>query len=77
MGRKSFAVQEVEQLKEMVRHTLNLCDVCEGCDLMRSIKEIEGKAWQEHRQGIQYIVHRCNSFKRDPRKRKIAPKIEV
>ena len=73
MGRKSFAIKEVEQLKEMVKFSINLCDVCQGCKLKDAMIAAETDAWKDHRQGIQQSIYRCNSFKKDPRKRKIAP----
>lgn len=75
MGRRSFAIQEVEQLKQLSRHTLNLCDVCTGCSLQKKIKDMETEAWKAHRQGVQTITYRCNSFTPDSSKRRISPVI--
>jgi len=75
MGRRSYAVQPVEQLKGMVKHTLNLCDACVGCDLRNKVIALETEAWKKHRQGVQSLTYRCNSFSPDPTKRRISPPI--
>jgi len=74
MGRQSYAIKEVEQLKDMVKHSLSLCDVCLGCELRSKLSTEETNAWQKHRQGIQLSVYRCNSFRPNPKKRRIMPK---
>ena len=75
MGRKSYVVRPVEQLKSLSAHTLNLCDVCKGCTLMEGMKELEKAAWKQHRQGIKTMTYRCNSFTPDQSRRKVAPPI--
>ena len=74
MGRQSFVIKEVEQLKDMLKHSFSLCDVCLGCNLQTKVRDAETTAWQDHRQGIQMSVYRCNSFSPNPKKRRIMPK---
>lgn len=73
MGRKSFAAQPVEQLITLSKHQLNLCDVCEGCLLHDQIVKLENDAWKDHRQGVKTLTYRCNSFKPNPKKARVAP----
>jgi len=75
MGRRTFSVQPVNQLIGLSKHSLDLCEICEGCPLKDKIRELETQAWQDHRQGIKSLTYRCNSFKPDPKKKRIAPPI--
>lgn len=75
MARRSFAAKPVEQLIGLSKHSLNLCDVCKGCPLRDAIAKLEAEAWQDHRQGVKTLTYRCNSFKLDLKKKKIAPPI--
>jgi len=74
MGRKSFDIEEIEQLKKMLPHSINLCEVCMGCEWYEEVKKLDSKYWAEKRQGGEWNRQRCNSFRPNPKKRKIMPK---
>lgn len=73
MGRRTYTVRPVDQLKSLSRHSLDLCDTCVGCELREELAELETKMWQKHRMGGKFLRVRCNSYKTDPEKAKIAP----
>jgi len=73
MGRRTYTVQPLEQLVALTKHSLNLCDTCVGCELRNKVSELETRMWKNHRMGGVFLRARCNSYKTDPKKAKIAP----
>ena len=73
MGRRTFTVRPVGQLQSLTKHSLDLCETCVGCEIRTELAELEAKMWKKHRMGGQFLRVRCNSYKTDPKRAKIAP----